>query len=49
MICAFDLQNMLDNVHDMFNVWLKCFNKNEINLAVVGISAIVLTILKLRN
>lgn len=47
--CTFNLQNIPDNVHDMFNVWLKSCNKQEKDLVAVAISTIFWTIWKLRN
>lgn len=39
----------LPNVHDLFDVWLCQFNKNEKSLVTIGIAAIFWTIWKLRN
>lgn len=47
MKCAFNLDDIRDNVHDMFNHWLK-FNKIDNFFVMVGHSAI-LWIWKLRN
>lgn len=49
MKCAFDMFDILDSVHDLFNSWVKKINKNDRGLVVVGISTIFWTLWKLRN
>lgn len=49
MKCDFDMFDLPDTVHYLFNSWVKFFNKNDRGLVVVGISAIFWTLWKLRD